>query len=829
MLPVVYDDPEAVAEFHAKLEASVNVQSKKGRGRKFTNQVGSHHISSWKFNEWDYYKHLVPCQARGLFTCESRIVVRGYDKFYNMNEVPNTRFENLSKTTEGPYDLTVKENGCIIFVGGLSDGTLLVCSKHSTGERLDLTRNHATEGEAQLKQQLASIGKSIEELAKLLYEYNITLAMELCDDSFEEHILSYKGLESGLYLHGINFNTIEFKTYPISQVKEFAQQWGFKVVKSFAIDTFDNLVSFLTDVEKLGTWEGREIEGFVIRCSRRSKQAYQDYFFKFKFEQPYLLYRNFREVTKQILSDNNHKPVNEILKRFKTEKYIIAKYIEFIKEYFEDRPDKREEYLNGYGIIELRKLFLKSLGLSEISGMNLLDINEEIASSTDQGKSCNKYVVIPIATIGCGKTTIAYTLKELFDWGHVQNDNISNNKQKNQLVKMSLESLESKPLVIVDRNNHQKRERKQLFDQFYELKVEYLSSNDNLTFIGLNFLPNDLEINDDEIDRITSERIDKRGDNHQSIKNDSDPLLVKKIMRGFISRFQPVDKSNPPDNEFDLIIDVDFRNDTFASVKHVLEQLNANCPDLMLQLGASDVPEDDKIRAAITTALNYKPTFTKTFGSNQRGNNSAFVRGLQTQKKKKPDYFGVSANHESIVAMLQQYCSNNDLWKLLNSIERVQEEFHITLAHISSLKVDGGKPWEALCTLLKAKKKQPESSFYFPGPYKADFKVKQIIVSDVVIFLTVDIVRFYSDQEDEEKPIEVPVLNKYLHITIGTFRPEIKPFVSNVILDKLYKITKDLSENNIYTVEYEGEPHKVQVSNVPEPAFTNQPLFSHYA
>lgn len=812
MLAPIHNSPAELGLLITKLHDAEQSTSKKGKARKFVNQIGSNQIESWKFNEWDYYKKLVPCQARGLFTCGPRIVVRGYDKFFNIGEVPDTKEDNLAKNTVGPFDLTVKENGCIIFVGGLEDGNLLVCSKHSTGARLDLTRNHAVEGEVQLRRQLALIGKSVEDLAKLLYENNITLAMELCDDTFEEHILSYSGREAGLYLHGINFNTIDFKTYPITEVEKFAEIWGFKVVKSLTIDSFDQLMKFLKDVEALGTWNGREIEGFVVRCGNITNDKSSDYFFKFKFEQPYLLYRNFREVTKKMLDENCHKPVNEILKRFKSDKFIIAKYIEFVKEYFEKYPEKRQAYLEGYGIIELRKLFLNSLGLSDISGMNLLDINQELATMVDQEKACNKYVIIPIATIGCGKTTIAYTLKELFDWGHVHNDNISNNKQKNQLVKLSLEALTEKPLVIVDRNNHQKRERKQLFDQFYDLKVDYLSSNDNLVFIGLNFIPD--TVDSQEIDMVTYDRIAKRGDNHQSIKNDTDPQLAKKVMKGFISRFQPVDSHSGPDTEFDTIIDVDFRADTFVGIKGILSKLQAEFPDLIQQLGG--LPDDEAIKGAITKSLEYKPTFTKTFGPKRSGPFGT----IQTQKKKKKiDYFGVQVDHQSVLEMLQQYCTNNDLWNLLKSLDRVQSEFHVTLAHSSSLKVDNGDPWEELCTLLKAQKKAPETDFHYTL-YKADISIRKLVISEIVIFLVVEITQFYNDT-----PVKVPILNKHLHITIGTFKPEIKPFVSNTILDKLYE-GSDLS-SNIYPLEYENQAYKVQVVDV-SMDLTDQTLFSHY-
>jgi tRNA ligase len=58
-------------------------------------------VRSWKMNEYKYYDipSPFPTLARGLFTTESstagdnpkyKIVARGYDKFFNINEVPWT-------------------------------------------------------------------------------------------------------------------------------------------------------------------------------------------------------------------------------------------------------------------------------------------------------------------------------------------------------------------------------------------------------------------------------------------------------------------------------------------------------------------------------------------------------------------------------------------------------------------------------------------------------------------------------------------------------------------------------------------------------------------
>jgi tRNA ligase len=69
-------------------------------------------LTSWKMNEWKYYDipSPFPTLARGLFTQtengKHRIVVRGYDKFFNIGEVPWNTVSFLStclNLTHGIY------------------------------------------------------------------------------------------------------------------------------------------------------------------------------------------------------------------------------------------------------------------------------------------------------------------------------------------------------------------------------------------------------------------------------------------------------------------------------------------------------------------------------------------------------------------------------------------------------------------------------------------------------------------------------------------------------------------------------------------------------
>lgn len=102
-------------------------------------------VKSWKMNEFKYYDipSPFPTLARGLFTTpiirttssaaagtpeewaddpevKHRIVIRGYDKFFNIGEVPWTTWEALQAHTEAPYVLSLKSNGCIIFIAAIT-------------------------------------------------------------------------------------------------------------------------------------------------------------------------------------------------------------------------------------------------------------------------------------------------------------------------------------------------------------------------------------------------------------------------------------------------------------------------------------------------------------------------------------------------------------------------------------------------------------------------------------------------------------------------------------------------------------------------------------
>lgn len=785
------DEVEHSIQLVQELEAASQL-TKRGKASKHKCQISNSdkEVYSWKFNEWDYGKTSVklPINARGLFTLNDdrhpRIVARGYDKFFNIEEVSFTRWDWLTANTVGPYEVTVKENGCIIFISGLEDGTLVVCSKHSTGARDDTDKNHSMAGDQFLRKQLNTNGIDPKTLGKTLYRMNATAVAEYCDDSFEEHILEYTKDAAGLYLHGINLNTRKFQTLPMSEVHDFASAYGFKKIDYFTKHDIVSLRRYLEECAKVGSYKNKEIEGFVIRCKNKDGSAF---FFKFKFEEPYLMYRQWREATKKYIDTKSR------VFSFKKHRFITNKYLDFVIPLLDQNPTLCEEYMRDRGIIKLRKLFLEDYGLTGMEILNSETIQHlEAQNAIDYEKvdENTKFLFFPIATIGCGKTTTALTILNLFPgiWGHVQNDNITG-KDKSLLMKKSLELLSQDGIkaVITDRNNHQYRERKQLFEWFADLKEKYMPYDCNVKIIALSFLPNeDIKATTD----LTIQRVLARGDRHQSIKAASDgEKKVLGIMKGFLRRFQPVVSERDPDNLFDLIInlDVQCKDSSLINAKTILEVLNQKYPVLV-----PEVPSSEAISDAFAKSLEYTPVITKVI----RNSNKYEDKGL----KIKPTYFSANIENSSsfvkaVSDLVYQMQSPIDVSAFSNARKSnlLQSKFHLTLCHVVTGK-KGSKVQKDIwcefnkryCDLLTKASSNNVRNNTIQSNDIVKFKLKFLLWDTKIITVVTELAN--ECVQDGSTGSVVPRLscaNDYAHITMALLQSDVKPYYSNTLCQRV--------------------------------------------
>ncbi|KAM0343109.1 hypothetical protein ACHAPU_008857 [Fusarium lateritium] len=765
--PYTPQDVQAVASVLRALDKAR--KDKKGSGfsvKKTTFDVkGSSdgiQVDSWRLQDWDYKRRDLPTYARGLFTSRTRrnepeIAVRGYDKFFNVEEVHETKWNNILSRTQGPYELTLKENGCIIFIAGLEDDTLIVCSKHSTGERDDIQISHASAGEKRLEQQLASVGKTKADLARELRKRNVTAVAELCDDQFEEHILAYGPDQAGLYLHGINLNLPEFATYPSRFVQEFADQWAFRKTGLITMDDINQVKTFLEEAAETGAHDGRDVEGFVIRCKMTHDPAskpYSDWFFKYKFEEPYLMYRQWRECTKALIAGKQPK--------FKKHTKITEEYLLYARKRLAGEPKLAKEYNNNHGIIALRDDFLNFKNLKGADAANMGELDPVVMTDVTRD-----VILCPIATIGCGKTTLAMGLSHLFGWGHVQNDNISGKGRPPRFTKMVLDELKDHPAVLADRNNAQRHERKQIIT---DIKLQHSTAK----LVCLNFKHDEETI--DAIREITQDRIVKRGDNHQTIHAASDKEKFLGVMEGFINRFETCNPHARPDDGFDVVIDLDPTAGSRQNLETVVSELYKVFPNLIKQ-----IPSPEALDAAIDFALGYKPDFRHDIP--ERGNKNNQKQQKQQPKAQKPrklEYMSVNVSTQEVNNALDgafkpTQPSTSRLYTQLKQTRRVQTKFHVTLLH-KARAMDHAELWQKYAVIQKEAEAtgNPEGSVG-----ECDVILERVVFDDRIMAIVVRL----AGEDDRWQCV-----NRIAHITVGTRDNSVKPKESNDLLARWLEV-----------------------------------------
>ena len=169
--------------------------------------------------------------------------------------------------------------------------------------------------------------------------------------------------------------------------------------------------AFTDEVGRSGTWNGEALEGFVVRTTVRSSQpsgptdgrdarppyaASSSFFFKVKFDEPYMMYRDWREITKALLARGE----GAKLPKSKMARPETKAYVKWVKEDIKKHPELFDEYTKGHGIIATRERFLRWLEAGGESSENKAEATEEATAAS--GKKFGKTIIMPIAVPGVG-------------------------------------------------------------------------------------------------------------------------------------------------------------------------------------------------------------------------------------------------------------------------------------------------------------------------------------------------------------------------------------------------------------------------------------------
>jgi len=290
------------------------------------------HISSFNFTRSafaDKKWNDLTVRARGLYidTQNNKIAARGYEKFFMINERPETKIANLSKTLQFPIEVFQKENG---FLGLLSydraTGTLFATTKSSLdGDMAVLFRS--------------MLSDDVKERAEnYLKENDVTLLFEVVHPTMDPHIIEYSSPQ--LFLLDVVRNTLDFSAAPYDVLEVIGRRIGVDVKKrTHVLNTWGEFMELYSKSQNTLNSDVEPFEGYVIRDA-------SGYMFKIKTDY-YSAWKYLRGVSEKVYNYGYIRNTSYLTTP------LMNYYYAFIKDYYTGNKEHHD-------IITLRKLFEQS-------------------------------------------------------------------------------------------------------------------------------------------------------------------------------------------------------------------------------------------------------------------------------------------------------------------------------------------------------------------------------------------------------------------------------------------------------------------------------------
>ena len=259
----VFAEPEAVADKTSTTDVkSVGDVIMGLRQNRFIQEKQYGNISSFNFTKQAFYDKVWDDQttkARGLYinVPKQKVVARAYDKFFNINERPETKLDMLQYKLTFPAVAYVKENG---FLG--------IVSYNEEDESLFITTKSCPDGDyaGWLKDMLEAKvpAETREKMRTYARDNNVSFVFECVDMKNDPHIIEYP--ENKLFLLDIVYNDMQYRKYGFEQMCSVADEFGLThKEKAFVLESWQEFFDWYYEVVSEDyKYNGREIEGFVV-------------------------------------------------------------------------------------------------------------------------------------------------------------------------------------------------------------------------------------------------------------------------------------------------------------------------------------------------------------------------------------------------------------------------------------------------------------------------------------------------------------------------------------------------------------------------------------
>lgn len=218
----------------------------------------------------NYFSEEIVSHARGLFinTNSNKIIGRGFEKFFNLNEKEETKKENIAENYTFPITLYQKENGFfgLIAYDEEKDELLFTSKSRIEGEFPDYFRNIALKTFSE---------DDLNRLKRYAQKYEVNFIFEVIDIHNDPHIVHYD--DDTIVLLDIVKRDISFQNVEFESLKKFTEQFdNLKCKELFC--TFNNPEAFQGFLNSFENGNRFKHEGFVVEDSKGKK---------FKLKTPY--------------------------------------------------------------------------------------------------------------------------------------------------------------------------------------------------------------------------------------------------------------------------------------------------------------------------------------------------------------------------------------------------------------------------------------------------------------------------------------------------------------------------------------------------------------
>lgn len=287
-------------------------------------------IVSYNFTRNAFFKSKwndLTITARGLFvdTETDKVIARSYNKFFNIEERPETEWRNLQQNLQFPVQVYLKENGFlgIVSYNPKTDDLFIASKSTNQGEYAGYFK------ELLLKE----LGDNVDKFKTFLKKMDSSAIFEVIDIVNDPHIIKYS--ESGVFLLDVVKNDFTNTFMEYDALELFAEKFNLETKALFkTCENFESLKEFIDYYDD--SMNGVPIEGFVVKDSKG---------FMFKYKTPY--YKFWKEVRKykdwvikgkeMTNVSDKMKDVIEFMKTFDVEDLQTMPVIDVREKYYEEK------------------------------------------------------------------------------------------------------------------------------------------------------------------------------------------------------------------------------------------------------------------------------------------------------------------------------------------------------------------------------------------------------------------------------------------------------------------------------------------------------------